>query len=282
MGFELSIDSDYFGHPKTLHLISLIGPGADVYPLRLWFWASKYARSGYLGTPSRLVDVIEPGIGWKGRGRTKGRLRDALHTAQFLESDGAGNYSIHDWNEGIGRQISLYERKKQKQRERYAEERGILPEDHRPSSAYPSNPSKPSKPGKASSAETEDGKTPPSFSSTKKPDKEILRKCREQSLVGTEATLNSYVRGWEASHGKDCALKVLARQEVRGRTPQWINDNHFQKTPAPSPPRKEKAEPCKTCDGLYYVDGEEVDDERRGPMKGMNRCPDCKKEEKTT
>lgn len=130
MGFEIPISNDYPNHPKTLHLISLIGPEADVYPLRLWFWASKYRRDGNFkgGAPE-----IELACGWKG---AKGRLHRALIKAGFVES---GGRQVHDWKVGIGRAIAIYERKKQKQREKYDADKGILPEEFRQNSPNSGN-----------------------------------------------------------------------------------------------------------------------------------------------
>jgi len=131
MGFEIPIDVDYFKHPKTLRLISLIGPTADIYPLRLWRWAAQYAKKGVIegGGPA-----IEAAVGWSG---TRGKLSDALREAKFLERDGK---TIHDWMEHTGRAILIYDEKKRKQRQKYARDHGILPEESRQTSPYPGHP----------------------------------------------------------------------------------------------------------------------------------------------
>ena len=126
MGFEVPVDVDYFEHPKTLALIGLIGPQADVFPLRLWRWCALYAKDGFVGG-GRLQ--IETAVKWTGK---KGDLHRALIKAGFLEKDGK---TVHDFMKGIGRAMFLYEQKKLRQREKYA--RGILPEDFRQPSAYP-------------------------------------------------------------------------------------------------------------------------------------------------
>jgi hypothetical protein len=126
MAFEIPIDIAYFNHPKTLHLIAILKkPEADVYPLRLWGWAASYARDGQLPSDSR---VTEKGLRWKG---VPGSLVAALVLAGFIEKDGT---TIHDWNEHIGRAIRIYELKKQKQRDKYDREKGILPEESRKNS----------------------------------------------------------------------------------------------------------------------------------------------------
>ena len=54
MGFRVPVDVDYFSHPKTVQLISIIGQGADVFPIRLWAWAAKFAKKGALSAPDMV------------------------------------------------------------------------------------------------------------------------------------------------------------------------------------------------------------------------------------
>ncbi len=129
MGFEIPVDVDYFEHPKTLFLVGLAGACADVYPLRLWRWCALYAKNGFI----RGGKVqIEAAVKWTG---DPGALHSALMKAGFLERDGK---TVHDWNLHIGRSILLYERKKQKQREKYSA--GILPEETGRIPPIPSHP----------------------------------------------------------------------------------------------------------------------------------------------
>jgi hypothetical protein len=129
MGFELPIDADYFTHPKTLKLISILGARADVYPLRVWAWASRYARDGVVEGQHRAIELA---AGWK---QPVGKLVASLQQAGFIDPDGK---TLHDWMNGIGRAILIYERKKQKMRAKYHLSVGILPEDLRkPSGSLP-------------------------------------------------------------------------------------------------------------------------------------------------
>lgn len=139
MAFEIPIDLDYFEHPKTLRLVSLLKrPEADIYPIRLWKWAAKYARSGQLPSDPAL---IERGMGWKGRA---GRLLQAMIDAGFINSDGV---TIHDWEQYVGRSIAIYEAKKRKQREKYNSDNGIIPEESRKNSGgIPPTPDTPEAP----------------------------------------------------------------------------------------------------------------------------------------
>ena len=129
MAFEIPIDVDYFDHPKTLKLISLLGKlEADIYPLRLWRWAASYAKDGQLPSDPAL---IERSVGWRGRG---GRLVTAMQEAGFIDKD---TFTLHNWNKHIGRSIAIYEQKKKKQRDGYAIKAGILPEEVGKNSPYP-------------------------------------------------------------------------------------------------------------------------------------------------
>jgi len=118
VGFEVPLDVDYPAHPKTMYLRTLIGPEADIYPVRLWLWAAKYYRSGILESPA---GAIERSINWEG---DEGRLIEALVEARFLEplKDGKG-YSIVDWMERAGMNLSMWERAREQNRNRKREVR---------------------------------------------------------------------------------------------------------------------------------------------------------------
>lgn len=121
MAFEIPIDVDYFDHPKTMMLIGLIGPLADVFPLRLWRWCARYAKDGVVKGGRAQ---IESAVKWEGE---VGVLHKALIKCGFLEKDGK---TVHDYMEHIGRAIYLYEQKKLRQKNKYAADvKGILPEE---------------------------------------------------------------------------------------------------------------------------------------------------------
>ncbi len=153
MGFEIPIDIDYFDHPKTKQLMSLVGTEGDIFPIRLWKWAAAYCKAGELG-PDPLY--VEPIMGWAGKGRNRTKLLLAMIRVGFIDlltPDGRllkkteaerktqesgilggsvahpGVFVIHDWMEHVGRAVLIYERKKQKQREEYGRKAGILPEE---------------------------------------------------------------------------------------------------------------------------------------------------------
>jgi hypothetical protein len=123
MAFEIPVDSDYFDHPKTVQLKAMVGSEADIFPLRLWRWASRFAKNGVISSENlKISDYVEQICDYRGK---KGALHSALVKVGFLEADGR---TIHDWKHWIGRSIFLYEEKKRKQRLRNSS--GIVPEDH--------------------------------------------------------------------------------------------------------------------------------------------------------
>lgn len=104
---HLQIEDTYFGHPKTEQLRELAGPEADIYPIRLWMFALRYAISGVI----KSAELIEKRVGWSG---PPGKLHKALVAAGFLEDDGV---TIHDWEEYTGRWINAYEARKREAKE---------------------------------------------------------------------------------------------------------------------------------------------------------------------
>lgn len=103
------VGDDYFDHPKTIRLRTMIGPDAEMYPIRLWGWAYKYARSGILDDQSQ----IEQACRWAGE---PGKLLKALVAVVFVEPDGV---TIRNWMKHTGKGIQHYERRKSRQKENY-------------------------------------------------------------------------------------------------------------------------------------------------------------------
>lgn len=128
MGFEIPLDCDYTEHPKAIKIIALLGKRADIFPLRLWCWAAKFAKKGVIDGGAKQ---IEAACKWDGK---PGALHAALIEAKVLEADGK---TIHDWMEHAGRKVEAYEKKKVAQRESYKKKSsgiipnsaGILPEE---------------------------------------------------------------------------------------------------------------------------------------------------------
>lgn len=90
----LNLDLDFPEHPKTRRLVGLLGPIAEIYPIRLWCYAGKYfAADGNLFEHSD--DELESILRWPG---DRGLLVDALVKVGFLIKNPDG-YSINDWEE---------------------------------------------------------------------------------------------------------------------------------------------------------------------------------------
>lgn len=106
MAYYVQLDADYWDHPKTLHLVALMGPRGETVPLKMWSWAARFKKSGVFDSTLQLAQAC------RYRGKPD-QLQDALRTAGFLDADGL---TIHDWKERTGAGIAMYEREKERQR----------------------------------------------------------------------------------------------------------------------------------------------------------------------
>lgn len=120
MGFEIPVDSDYFDHPKSLRIRSILGQEADVYPIRLFAWASKYAPTGVIMESSLQ---IEEACKWRG---DEGKLYRVLVDCGFIEEE-SGNVRIHNWDKYSGYWLQRWQRRKEQKRKRYWEEEADSP-----------------------------------------------------------------------------------------------------------------------------------------------------------
>lgn len=88
----LNLDLDYREHPKTIRLIGLISPEADVYPIRLWAFCGKYfPKDGCLEGYSEAE--VEGAVGWRGQA---GKLIAAMLKTGFIGKSRRG-FFCHDW-----------------------------------------------------------------------------------------------------------------------------------------------------------------------------------------
>lgn len=112
---ELNLDLDYFDHPKTRRLVSLLGKYAELLPIRLWIYCGKYhCETGKLtGCTS---EDIELEVKWTG---TRGQCVDALVKVGFLNHSD-GEYSVHDWEDHAGHLHALKIRNKANALSRWA------------------------------------------------------------------------------------------------------------------------------------------------------------------
>ena len=94
----LEIDEGYFEHPKTLDLCAkLQDQHADVYPIRMWKWACRSAKTGKLGRISSFA--VEKAIGYPA---LDGKCFEALCQVGFLDRDSDGACEIHGWMDYTG------------------------------------------------------------------------------------------------------------------------------------------------------------------------------------
>ena len=88
-------------HPKTRKLSRELGipvPTVIGHLHCLWWWAMDYAQDGDLSR-YEVIDVAI-GAGWDG---DHWEFVTALEEAGFLDEDGNGNRSIHDWEDYAGK-----------------------------------------------------------------------------------------------------------------------------------------------------------------------------------
>jgi hypothetical protein len=107
----LEIDEGYFEHPKTLDLCArLEDPKACVYPLRLWKWACRSAKSGKLGKISAFA--IEKAVDYEPRdGKCFAAMCSTVDRGGFIDVAGDGTAEIHDWMSYTGGAIARMDAK---------------------------------------------------------------------------------------------------------------------------------------------------------------------------
>lgn len=110
----VNLDPDYFTHPKTVRLVGLLGPHAELLPIRLWVYCAKHhpvsgALSGY------SAQELEAVIGWQG---PPGKAADGLIKVGFLKTQPDG-YLIHDWKDHEGHIAAFAKRARHANRVRW-------------------------------------------------------------------------------------------------------------------------------------------------------------------
>lgn len=113
----LEIDEGYFEHPKTLDLCSRLQDSkACVYPLRLWKWACRSAKSGKLGKISYFA--MEKAVDYE---PMDGKCFDAMCESGFVDRHDDGTFEIHDWMSYTGGALKRMEDKAAENRRRREE-----------------------------------------------------------------------------------------------------------------------------------------------------------------
>lgn len=118
----LEIDEGYFEHPKTLDLCARLKDSkACVYPLRLWKWACRSAKSGKLGKVAAFA--IEKVVGYE---TMDGACFLAMCETGFVDRHDDGSAEIHDWMEYTGGAIERMEAEARRKKE-YRDSRRAKP-----------------------------------------------------------------------------------------------------------------------------------------------------------
>ena len=135
MGFEIPVDCDYFGSPKAGQIREVLGTEADVYPIRMWSWASKFAKDGVIHSTGTLEDNCL----WRGE---RGKLCAALLKCEFLVKVD-GRIEIFDWMQRTGHAVAIYEKNKERNRRKYRIRAGLDPDTGKPLAGSPTGDGKP-------------------------------------------------------------------------------------------------------------------------------------------
>lgn len=129
----LNLDPNYFDHPKTRRLIGILGPMADVMPLRLWAYCAKFhPQDGRMkGYGAGEIEAI---IQWHG---VSGAAISALVKVGYL-LESAEAFSCVDWKQHEGHLAAFSRRGKAAARARWNKYASSMPQElplHRSSNA---------------------------------------------------------------------------------------------------------------------------------------------------
>lgn len=116
---SINVDLNYFGHIKTMRLVSRLGPGSDVLPIKLWCHVGKFAASK--GSLAMLEAELEHVCGWWGE---KGALAKALVDCGFVTREG-DTWFVHDWIVHSGHLAYFQERAIKAAQKRWGKKRKV-------------------------------------------------------------------------------------------------------------------------------------------------------------
>lgn len=212
----VQLDEDYYGHPKTLQLVNLLGQEADTYPPRLWTWAMKYAKDGVLKNEA----MLETACRWKGH---SGKLAAALMESGFVdicntEGEGRPMLEIHNWMRRTGHDIEVYEAKKKRLRDRRS---GMSPEDSR--NVSPKRSGAELNGTDLSGAERTDAAAPGTLLGL------LMKRARDAGVLARADTLRTYIEGWIKRSDAGRVEQILMDPWTRGKTVIEIHDKFFPK-----------------------------------------------------
>jgi len=110
----IEVDENFLDHPKTRRFCLAMGTElAATYILRLWSWATKYAKDGDLTSFSEAE--IEDVVRYR---NMDGKCFAALVACRFIDVDANGRAVIHGWMDHQGKWIRKLEADRARMKER--------------------------------------------------------------------------------------------------------------------------------------------------------------------
>lgn len=119
----LNLDPNYFDHSKTRRLIAILGPGSDIFPIRLWAYCARHHPKDGTLKGYRTVE-IEGLIGWLG---TRGEAVGALKRVCFIAGSERA-YRCVDWVQHEGHLVAFSRRGKAAANARWAKYATSMPQ----------------------------------------------------------------------------------------------------------------------------------------------------------
>lgn len=237
----IQLDVDYWEHPKTMLLQSLIGQWAAAVPPKMWSWAAKYARDGVIPCPMLNVAM---GMHIFGFSPDSG-LSDAMLEAGFIEPNPENPKTVRivNWGKRTGNFMERYEAKKERMKDYQEEKRRVIRgEKSKVSGYYPDTIPKVSSP-------------PVAISPRDEVVRQLFQLAQSQKVAAVESTLRGRLESWVARIGADAVQEKLSHPSAVGKTVNELQDLWFPKVQerpkAPAP----KSFKCGTCsDAGYLVD----------------------------
>lgn len=114
----LNLELNYFGHPKTMRLVAILGKQHVAIPLRLWCYVgAHHCEDGSLRGYS--VREIESVLMWKGK---EGAAVEALVKVRLLDEvveEGEKFFKVHDWLDHAGHLMAFKKRARESARKRW-------------------------------------------------------------------------------------------------------------------------------------------------------------------
>lgn len=218
---SINLEVNYFEHRKTVRLVSSLGVGTDLLPIRLWTYAAKHHKAdgrlaGYL--PAEIEHIM----GWRGE---KGLAVEALVKVGFLDPLPEGGYQVHDWLDHAGHLAIYSERAKAASAKRWSKKAKDCPPD---ASSIPSSIASRNASSNANAVQC-NANTVCVASAEIPPD--LVELAGQLDWPTPEPIIGSWLadRGWKPPDIKEALLEALAREKkgvayVEAILARWARD----------------------------------------------------------